>query len=144
MKKLFTMLMLLNLTLESFSQQTNSSTALNKEDYLLRSRHQKTFAIILVSTGGFVTVVALITGAVSGAFNDASNASGNGDILPHNHVGLITGLAAIVGSVPLFIASARNKKNGMGLSVGTQTVPRILEQSSVYRFVPSLNLKIGL
>jgi hypothetical protein len=64
MKKFFTMVTLLNLSLASFSQQTNPSTALNKEDYLLRSRYQKTLAIILVSTGGAVTVIALITGVV--------------------------------------------------------------------------------
>ena len=144
MKKFFTMIMLLNLSLASFSQQTNPSTALNKVDYLLRSRHQKTLAILLVSTRGVVTVIALITGAVGGAANEISNAGGSGDIVPHTHVGLIIGLAAIAGSIPLFIASSRNKMRGMGLSVGNQTVPRILNQSSVYRFVPSLKLKIDL
>jgi hypothetical protein len=100
------MITLLNLSLASFSQQTNPSTALNKEDYLQRSRHQKTLAIILVSTGGVVTLTALITGAIGGTANDISNAGGNGDVVPHTHVGLTIGLAAIAGSIRFLLPPA--------------------------------------
>ena len=56
----------------------------------------------------------------------------------------VLGAAMMVSSIPLFIASGRNKKKGMSLSFKNEITPQIQKNSFVNRSVPSLTLKISL
>jgi hypothetical protein len=137
MKKIILFTMLLILSSSSFSQQTNSQPALSKQDYLKKSKNQKTAAWVMLGGG-----VALGAGGILWALSDIFSTSSGPDIL------FFAGGASMLGSIPLFIASSRNKKKAMSLSFKNEMVPsRLLsgqKTSFVSQLVPSLFLKISL
>jgi len=133
MRKIILFSLVLVSFLSSFSQQTNPSNALTREQYLQKSKHQKTAAWILLGGG-----VAL---GVTGVIVDASNwESSGGDVL------LVLGGVSMISSIPLFIASGKNKKRAMAASAyfkmeKTQVVHQL---SFSQRAFPAVSLKINL
>jgi len=125
--------MLLIFSASSFSQQTNSQPTLNKQDYLKKSKNQKTIAWVLLGGG-----VALGTGAIIWGTSNIFSTSSGPDIL------LVTGGACMLGSIPLFIASSRNKKKGLSLSFKNEMIQKLQRDSFVNLSIPSLSLKINL
>ncbi|MCF3110268.1 hypothetical protein LL912_15900 [Niabella sp. CC-SYL272] len=105
MKKIMIVLLLLVLVTDIPAQQTTPVPAVMKQDYMQKSRRQKTAAWILLGGG-----VALSTGGIIWALEGdwSSNDSGP-DIL------FFTGVASMLGSIPVFIASARNKRKARQL-----------------------------
>jgi hypothetical protein len=49
----------------------------------------------------------------------------------------------MLGSIPLFLASGRNKRKAMSLSFKNETAPQLLKGSFAYRPIPSVSLKIS-
>ena len=121
MKKYIIFLMLLILSATSFSQ-----------DYLRKSKNQKTAAWILLG-GGSALVVTGILLANNATIDNLGTGAGVA----------IAGGVVMLGSIPLFLASGRNKKKGMRLSFKNETAPQLLKGSFVYRPVPSVSLKIS-
>lgn len=126
MKKMISLAMLLAVVVTSFSQQTEPSPVLTKQDYLQKSKSQRTSAFILLGTGAALLAVAA-PGNVSF------------DILP---ILVIGGGAAIVGSIPLFIAAGKNKRRAMSLSFKNETVP--LPQPGGFANQPALSVTINI
>ena len=141
MKKALLFAILLVISAASFSQQIKSTPTLTKQDYLKKSKTQKTFAWILVGTGvGFVVAAVASTGV-----DDVANSIGGDNSGVNRGVTLfIIGGITTLSSIPLFLASHRNKKRGMSLSFKNEMAPQIHKGSFAYRSVPSLTLKIGL
>ena len=83
-----------------YSQDNTFSHPLTKQDYFKKSKSQLTGAFILLGTGAAMIAIAA-PGNVSF------------DILP---VLVIGGGAAIIGSIPLFIASGKNKRRARALT----------------------------
>jgi hypothetical protein len=144
MRKTACLLLLLAITLSGFTQ----SSSLTKEDYLQKSKKQKKAGVILLSGGGAL----LVTGTVIG-FGAARDELANIFSEPDNEkefVGagilLVTGVAAMAGSVPCFIASAKNKKRANRLSAGIkiETGKLLHGQSISVRSYPAASLKISL
>ena len=106
MRKLFTCTFLLLMTTSSFCQQTGPGQSLPQNDYLQKSKKQKTAAWVLLG-GGFVL-------AAGGAALDA-NSDWSKSETPYL-VAIGIGGASMLGSIPLFIASGRNKKRAMNAS----------------------------
>ncbi len=114
-----------------------------KDYFLKRSKNQKTAAWIMLIGGTVTTAVGAavsVSGGLDRAFGDPSADKNQtlADILSY------TGSAAMLGSIPLFIAAGKNKKKGMSLSVGGQLAPEIIKTNLAYKTVPSIILKIGL
>lgn len=128
MKKMISLAMLLAVVVTSFSQQTESSPVLTKQDYLQKSKSQRTSAFILLGTGAALLAVAA-PGNVSF------------DILP---ILVIGGGAAIVGSIPLFIAAGKNKRRAMSLSFKNETVPLPQPGGFANQSALSVTINIGL
>ena len=128
MKKIIFFTMLLILSATSFSQQTNPSKPVTRADYLLKSKNQKIGAWILLGSGAVIFAIV---------------APGN---VSFDALGplVVVGTLATLGSIPLFIASGRNKRKGMRLSFKNETTPQIQKSSIVYRSVPSITIKISL
>ncbi len=86
---------------------TSQLSAQTKDNYLLKSKHQKTAAWVMLGGGTTLLVVGGIVGAhgffdlLNGQFEEANNNVGLAGILS------ITGGAAMLGSIPLFIASSK-------------------------------------
>ena len=147
MKMIIISIIMLTASLVSSSQQTVPSAVLTKQDYLQKSKNQKAAAITLAAGGG-VLILFGIPSWGSG-FSDGLDFSN-----PDPEAGaaetksattfFIAGGALILGSVPLFIASAKNKLRSMNLSFKNETATLVQKGSFVNRSVPSLTLKISL
>jgi hypothetical protein len=126
----------------TFSQKNNPKTALIKEDYLQKSKKQKTVGWILL--GGGATFV--LTGIIIP----------KGDIVHETILGYdyendgikgafqLTGILSMIGSIPFFTASKKNSKRAMSFSFRNETAPQLVKSNFVYRPIPSLTFKIGL
>jgi uncharacterized membrane protein len=134
--KIITMLaMLLIIGAATFCQQTNPSPALTKQDYLKKSKNQKTAAWILLG-GGSALVVTGILLSNNASFDNLGTTAG---------VAIVGGLS-MLGSIPLFLASGRNKRKAMTASTffKIETVPVIQHASFARKSYPALSVKINL
>ena len=130
MKSITICVLLLALTTASFSQQTLQSIPSVKTDYLQKSKHQKTAAWILLGSG--VTVFAI-----------AAPGNVSFDVLGTL---VVVGSLSTLGSIPLFIASARNKRKARAATAffKKETAPVIRQSSFVQNSFPVLSVKINL
>jgi hypothetical protein len=135
MKKIIVFALLLTVSASSFSQQTNPSTVITKQDYLKKSKTQKVAAWALLGGG-----VALGVGGVIWATSNIFSTSSGPDIL------FAAGGASLLGSIPLFIASSRNKHKANAASAyfKMESSPAVYPSASLYRTFPVVALKISL
>ncbi len=121
--------MLLLTTTGAYSQESSPNPSPTKQDYLKKSRGQKTAAWILLGSGATLLAIAA-PGEVSF------------DILP---VLVIGGTAATLGSIPLFIASGRNKRKAMRVSshFEIQKKPVLAQTGLKYQSSPAVSIKIN-
>jgi len=87
----------------SFCQQANLNNSLSQQDYLQKSKKQKTTAWIMLGGGTAV--------AVGAAILDVSSDWSKSET-PYL-IAMSAGGAAMLGSIPVFIASGRNKRKSM-------------------------------
>ena len=116
----------------SFSQSIQEKSTAIQTDYLKKSKNQKTAAWILVGVGSLSTLLGTIQ------VNPDYGENNNSTFL------LVGGLVTLGASVPLFIASARNKKKAMSLTFKNETTQQFLKASVKHRNIPSLNFKLNL
>ena len=147
MKKIILFAMMLSMSAASFSQQTNSLPALTKQDYLKKSKNQKTAAWVLVGGGAALVVTGCIVWVNDVNKNAETDPFGVIIDTYTNTSGywiVAAGIVAAAGSIPLFIASAKNKRKAMSLSFKNETIQQLKNNSFVNCSVPSLSLKISL
>ncbi len=112
MKCILTLLVILLQNIEAASQYRNSPAfASPATDYLEKSRKQKTSAWILLVGGGLVSSIGMVVG-MSEMFTDLFDAAPDrGSAGPTL---LVVGVASMAGSIPLFIASGKNRRKAAG------------------------------
>ena len=138
------MKLIFNLLLLIIPLTSHASSAETKDDYLTKSKHQKTAAWIMLGGGwglGIAGVVVGFNGTVdllSGQFDKAGNNIGAGGIL------IIASGAAMLGSIPLFIAAGKNKRKGMSLSFTNQPTSALVKNITGNRYVPSVSVTFNL
>lgn len=146
-KLLFSIVLILVLNSVSFCQQTNPSPINTKEDYLKKSKSQKTAAWIVLGAGvvltsaGFAVELNNANDALIGLFSlQQPKSSDVGGVL------FFSGLAAMAGSIPLFIASSKNKKraNAVSASFKMETRSTVQQGAIVRAAFPSLSIKLNL
>ncbi len=128
MKKTIICAMLLVLATVSFSQQTNPTQPLTREDYLKKSKSQKITAFVLLGAG--VTTLAII-----------SKGNTSFDVLG---ILAVAGTLSTLGSIPLFLASARNKRKAQAASVYFKLEKQDVRQLSGITTYPSVAIKFNL
>ena len=145
MKKITTSISLLICFYSSFCQMqadtsigiTNSNLSLS---LLLKRKRQKNAGFILLS-GGFITAsIGVLSGSDLGDLGDDFDGKNKND-----GVSLAlqyTGLAMMIGSIPLFIASKKNKHKAMSLSFKNQMIYQLQNKSLVKVPVPSIGVKV--
>jgi len=151
MKKTITYVLLLAMSPTTFCQKTNDSVSVVKTDYLVKSKNQKTAAWVLLGGGFALTTTSIIIGT-SKAVEDYGYFLGGiwvGEPAPQNNytaesILLVTGTAAMLGSIPLFIASGKNKKKAMNMTtnIKMEKATIIERQSFVQSSYPAIALKI--
>lgn len=134
MKKILILHVLLVLLTSQLSAQT-------KDDYLLKSKRQKTTAWILLGGGlaiDFIGAYELFYGL---------NEIGNGK--HHNKIEtgvslILVSLPPIIGSIPLFTKASRNKRTAMSMTFSNQQLPSLVKNTMVRRSFPSIGLQLKL
>ena len=107
MKKVAVFAMLLFTATNSFCQKTNAGEPLSRQDYLVKSKNQKNAAWVLLGGGAVLIGTGLLIGdRKESSFDDAAT----GGIIG------IAGALSMITSIPLFIASGRNKRKAMDVS----------------------------
>ena len=141
MKKIIFLVLALFIGKLSFCQETVPSPTLTKQDYLKKSKSQKTASKIIAGAGTAVALTGILLAVddVGGILdpNDQDN-SNTADALTY------TGLVIMAGSIPFFIASSKNRKKAMSMSFKNQMIPQLQNSGFVYRAIPSLSFKINL
>lgn len=137
MKKIITCSMLLIITTSSFGQQIKPSQSVSREDYLTKSKSQKSTAWILLGGGSALVATGFLIGnRKESSFDDAATGGIIGSI----------GVLSVIGSVPLFLASSRNKRKAMNASAYLKMERTQSIQQAVINFhsYPALSIKINL
>ena len=135
MKEIMVYFLLLALPLTSFCQETNNSVPVVKTDYLTKSKNQKTAAWVLL--GGGTALIA--TGFIVG---DSKNSSFDDAAMGALFAGV--GVLSALGSIPLFIASGKNKRKAIKASafIKMETVPLLQKQSFLQNSYPAFSVNI--
>lgn len=145
MKKIIVLSLVMIMSVSIFSQQTKTTTTFTKQDYLQKSKKQKTVAWIFLAGGGALTTTGLAIG-INGAADELVDAftGEKNNTFEISTVMFFTGAASILGSIPLFIASSKNKKKGLSLTFKNEFAPEISGQTIINKTVTSLSFKISL
>ena len=104
MKKVFVYVLLVAMPMTIFCQKTNDSVPDIKTHYLVKSKNQKTAAWVLLGGGtALIGIGFLIGDNKNSTFDDAATGA------------LLAGIGVLstIGSIPLFIASGKNKRKAM-------------------------------
>lgn len=122
----------------------SQSSAQTKDDYLLKSKKQKSAAWALLIGGGVVGLVDAII-AYQGVSYIANGQVGDGlDKFGASEIVSIIGLTAMAGSIPFFIASANNKHKAMSITFSPQATPALVQHITGRTFIPSISLRLRL
>jgi len=146
MKKIIVSLTALIIGMSCFCQRADSLQAI-KTDYLRKSKNQKTAAWVLLGGGIALTVTGMIiySNAYTNAVENDPWYFGT-DANPTGAVIATVGLLSSAGSIPLFIASGKNKKRALAISTSFKMEKASMVQRAmvVRRSYPALSIRIGL
>ena len=147
MRKIIIVALLLIISAASFGQQTTTVTLPVKTDYLKKSKKQNTAAWILLSGGFAFTSTGIIVG-INGTTDEIVGIF-TGEKSNKLEIGagfFFTGLAAMIGSIPLFIASTRNKRkaNTVSASFKIETGSFVRQAGLTKCGYPVMVIKINL
>ena len=152
MKKIILFTILLTVSAASFTQTINPSQPLTRADYVKKSKSQKTAAWVLLG-GGFALST---TGALISSRKAAEDLAGAftgvffGDPEPQNNytgetILLVGGVVAMLSSIPLFIASGKNRrKAAASVSFKMQNATNIYQSAFTNTRYPVLAIQIRL
>jgi hypothetical protein len=135
MKKNILYFLLLALPVASFCQQTNDTVPSIKTDYLIKSKNQKTAAWVLLGGGtALIGLGFLIGDSKNATFDDAGTGIVLGGI----------GFLSMIGSIPLFIASGKNKRRAVKAAtfIKMETAPSFQKQSYLQNSYPAFSVNI--
>lgn len=141
MKKYTFLLILICLAYRSFGITTDTLPPLSKQDYLMKSKQQKTTAKILVGAGALLTGVGMLVGtgqALGNIFVPEPERRNSGEVI------IIIVLVTMGSSIPFFISSSSNKKKAMQLSLKAEKTSVVAYRSINNKLIPSLTLKLSL
>ena len=146
MRHIFCLLMMIVLSVCSYAQQTTPQIEL-KESLLEKSKKQKKAGFIMLIGGAALigTAILLPRGEYEGweldPITGISESYSNDGI---KGVFGLTGVLSMLGSIPVFMASSRNNKKAMSLSLKTETAPQLQNSNWVSVPVPSLTVRLSL
>jgi ABC-type transport system involved in multi-copper enzyme maturation permease subunit len=132
MKSFIILIILLSaITGTGFSQETTSpNQPLTRQDYLKKSKTQKILGFVFLGVG--VGCIALVSSGESSFGTTAA-------------VGVAGGVIAL-SSIPLFIASGRNKRKAMAATAGLN-LEKVLDNQIVFKHAgnfPALAIRLNL
>jgi len=146
MKKIIISLTVFSIALNCFSQQADSLQSI-KMDFLKKSKNQKTTAWVLLGGGVALSVTGMIiySTAYKKAVNEDPLYLGT-NTNPTGAAIATVGVLTSIGSIPLFVASAKNKRRALAISTGFKMEKASVIQGSCFvkKSYPALSVKIRL
>lgn len=161
MKRAILFLLSLGTIYFSLAQESSSGASnqpATKEDYLKKSKRQRTGAILLITSGGAIAIAGFAV-----AIDNAGKALGNSfvnsirtsfdpyaspattkDHRTLSSILIITGVGAMLGSISMFVSAHKYKLKALSFSFKNETAPQLKGLIMVYKFIPSLTLKMSL
>ncbi len=133
MKKIIVCILMLSMALSLNAQQLTSPNYQVRDDLLQKSKKQKTTARIMLGGGAILGTAGFFLFFFN-AMPDGSDeaiATGGGMVL--------IGVASMVGSIPFFSASAKNKRKALELSTGVN-----MQRGMYNEYYPAASIKIQL
>ncbi len=133
--------------LYSTAQETPAESPqpiLTKDEYLKKSKSQKTGAIILISAGGAAAIAGMAIAAddlgddLGGLFDPNYQEADSDDTV--SGILFFGGVAAMLGSIPLFVSSRKNKKRAMTISFQNIPSTQIQKTMVMKKAVPSITV----
>jgi len=143
MKKSFLITACLLMMLTVVAQQVpqdNSTHKFTREEYLKKSKGQKTAAIVLLAGGGALLTVGSILTLNDPVYYFDLEDNSNEDV---EAALILVGGVAMLSSIPFFIASRKNKARAMQVSVKNEMALQLQKGTMFHKSIPSLNLKIN-
>jgi len=136
MKKSILYFLLLALPAASFCQKTYDTIPDIKTEYIVKSKNQKTAAWILLGGGAALIGTGFLIGdGKNSTFDDAATGA------------LLAGIGTLsmIGSIPLFIASGKNKRRAMKANtfIKMETAPSFQKQSFIQNSYPAFAVHIA-
>lgn len=147
MKKQVIMLLLLTISVITFSQQTDSLKTFTGSDYLKKSKNQKKAGWIFLGSGFAVSAAGLIVSTIGVAEEFTGIFTGEeSKKFETGAVVFYIGVAAMLTSIPFFVTASKNKKRASGISASFKLDNRSLVKQGVMMksTYPAISLKIIL
>lgn len=134
MKKVFLFFILTSISLSGNSQEEQKD--FSKENYLQKSKNQRTVGWVLLGAGAAVGTVGIIVTNEADSFFEDSGKIDTGLTL------FAVGAASTLASIPLFIIAGSNSRKAASLSLESQRF--IIPGQGLSGIQPALSLKIEL
>jgi uncharacterized membrane protein YuzA (DUF378 family) len=136
MTKTILLIIFFAIAFSSFSQTGSPSPALSKQDYLQKSKKQKTTAWILLAGGATVGFIGLTQFNFAGSDREVNNGAAT--------VMFLTGTAAAITSIPFFKASKRNKNKAASMSLIMDRVPVLQTKGLASINYPAISFRLPI
>lgn len=134
MKKVFLFFILTSISLSGNSQEEQKD--FSKENYLQKSKNQRTVGWVLLGAGAAVGTVGIIVTNEADSFFEDSGKIDTGLTL------FAVGAASTLASIPFFIIAGSNSRKAASLSLESQRF--IIPGQGLSGIQPALSLKIEL
>ncbi|MCU7548188.1 hypothetical protein OCK74_03640 [Chitinophagaceae bacterium LB-8] len=149
MKRIVISTLFFSLAICCFCQQTKVPKTLTSQDYLKKSKRQKTAAWLLTGAGtiGLITTMTIDAGqAVEGGLTTLFSL---GYVEPEYHsytVPYLLSAACVVGGITYFISASKNKRRARSVSTDLKmgNIPVLHPFSIAKRYYPSVSLQVAL
>lgn len=160
MKKVFLLLliMVISFNLSASLLQSDSIPQFTRQEYMRKSKIQLTGAIIsltggvlLSGIGGFMLAAGaaevtsnIIIGGILYPITGTEPTVESNKGLKSGSILLLIGVTAMIVSIPLFISHSKNKKRGLSITAGSQSIQQMNKSSISKTIIPSVGLTIRL
>ena len=135
MKKIIICTLIFVIAAKAFCQQTKPSKPYTSADYLQKSKNQKSAGWVLLGGGTALVAGGLLIGnRKESSFDDAATGAVFGAL----------GVISALGSIPLFLASGRNKRKAASLAYLKFENPLMVQAGTRFISYPAACLKINL
>ncbi|HRX93546.1 MAG TPA: hypothetical protein P5158_05485 [Chitinophagaceae bacterium] len=149
MKKIILLIAVVALIATCYGQQLpQQSTPVPQTDYLLKSKNQKKGAWVLLGTGTSLGLIGIASFPKDYVWLDfwGTNTASAESSATFSGVLFVVGVVATLTSIPLFIASGKNKRKAMRSSVGFKSEQLSLpfKSGSMQKSMPAVAISIKL
>ncbi|QNA42938.1 hypothetical protein [Lacibacter sediminis] len=142
MKKIFISMLFISICISISAQLTEPVHKLTKQDYLQKSKNQKTTGRVLLVGGTAMIVAGAVVGSTFEEPKGVLEIFSKGEVI--GFCLFMAGAVVDLASIPFFISSAKNARKAATITLSNQQINVPNSKSLVVKSIPSVTLKIRL